>query len=58
MRSDSANGLDTYSVSYRLLQLARRNAIELMEDYTKRMDMKTQEMVGEVISPRVVKNEH
>ena len=58
MRSNSANGLDINSVSYRLLQSgAIENANELMEDYVKRMDMKSQEMVREVISPRVVKNE-
>ena len=58
MRSNSANGLDIYSVSYRLLQSgAIENANELMEDYVGRMAMRIQEMVDEVISPRVVKNE-
>jgi hypothetical protein len=47
----------TYSVSYRLLRSANRKANELMEDYVGRMAMKIQEMVDEVISPRVVKNE-
>jgi signal transduction histidine kinase len=47
----------TYSVSYRLLRSASRNENELMEVYVERMAMKIQEMVDDVISPRVVKNE-
>jgi hypothetical protein len=56
-RSNSANGLDTYSASYRLPRSANRNANELMEDYVERVAMEIREMVDEVILPRVVKNE-
>jgi hypothetical protein len=47
----------TYSVSYRLLRPANRNANELMEDFVERIDMSIQELVDDVISPKVSKNE-
>jgi signal transduction histidine kinase len=55
-KCDLERGL-TYSVSYRLLRPANRNANELMEDFVERIAIDIQELVDDVISAKAGKNE-